>query len=114
MMKQQILLLLLFINIFLSSFCHSKKIEEPRIKKPNVIFIVADDLGFSDVGFRNNNEIHTPNINEFAQQVNTQADCRIKQICRIWRKWCQRPQLGASLPRAPGVRITVVQQTPSN
>ena len=27
---------------------------------------------------------------------------------RICRKWCQRPQLGASLPRAPGVRITVV------
>ena len=83
MMKQQILLLLLFINIFLSSFCHSnKKIEEPRIiKKPNVIFIVADDLGFSDVGFRNNNEIHTPNINEFAQQGMVLENYYVQDVC---------------------------------
>ena len=30
------------------------------------------------------------------------------------RKWCQELRLGAHLPHAPGARMTVVTQTPSN
>ena len=39
---------------------------------------------------------------------------RIKPIYWIKRKRCHRLLLGPSLPHAPGVRMTVVTQTPSN
>ena len=29
---------------------------------PNILFILADDLGWEDIGLRNDNEIKTPNI----------------------------------------------------
>ena len=35
--------------------------------KPNVILIVADDLGYSDLGVYGS-EIKTPNLNRIAQQ----------------------------------------------
>ncbi|WP_316808256.1 arylsulfatase [Pedobacter agri] len=36
-------------------------------KKPNIILILVDDLGFSDTGPYGANEIQTPNLNELAQ-----------------------------------------------
>ena len=33
--------------------------------KPNIIIILSDDLGNYDIGYQNENEIHTPNINKY-------------------------------------------------
>ncbi|KAK8805762.1 hypothetical protein WA158_002418 [Blastocystis sp. Blastoise] len=35
--------------------------------KPNIVFIIVDDMGWSDAGFRNDNEIHTPSMDGFAK-----------------------------------------------
>ncbi|KAJ5401605.1 uncharacterized protein N7487_007501 [Penicillium crustosum] len=40
---------------------------DSSLKQPNFLFILADDLGFSDIGCYGS-EIHTPNIDELAAQ----------------------------------------------
>ncbi len=52
-----------------------------RIKKPNVVFILADDLGWSDLGCYGSSFYETPNIDKFAQQgvrfTNAYAACHV-------------------------------------
>jgi arylsulfatase A-like enzyme len=40
---------------------------EPAGRKPNVVFLVADDLGYADVGFHGCKDIATPNIDALAK-----------------------------------------------
>src|SRR5215510_4249938 len=37
-------------------------------KKPNIIFILADDLGYGDIGCYGQQKIETPNIDKLAQK----------------------------------------------
>uniref|UniRef100_UPI0025EC60E0 sulfatase-like hydrolase/transferase n=1 Tax=Algoriphagus sp. TaxID=1872435 RepID=UPI0025EC60E0 len=50
--------------------CETKK-EETEIgleKKTNIIFILADDLGYGDLGFLGQQYIETPNIDRLARE----------------------------------------------
>ncbi|MFT7197873.1 MAG: arylsulfatase A-like enzyme, partial [Marinoscillum sp.] len=53
---------LLLVSLFVIVFCANSH------EKPNVIIILADDLGYADVGFNGSEEIPTPNIDRIANE----------------------------------------------
>ncbi len=62
--------LLLVTAVLFANFtaCNStKKADTESNKKPNVIYILADDLGYGDLGCYGQEKIETPNIDKIAQ-----------------------------------------------
>ncbi|MFD2200389.1 arylsulfatase [Shivajiella indica] len=58
----------LLIGILSLISCQEKKLEELNKKQPNIIFILADDLGYGDLGFLGQEWIETPNIDRIAAE----------------------------------------------
>ncbi len=42
--------------------------SEPRPARPNVVFVLADDLGYRELGCFGQQQIKTPNLDRLAQQ----------------------------------------------
>src|SRR5437764_6752466 len=51
--------------IFFVSSSHKSKHAE--VRAPNIILIIADDLGFSDLASYGNTRVHTPNIDSLGK-----------------------------------------------
>src|SRR5438046_9926215 len=62
-------------------------------KKPNLVHIVADDLGWKDVGFNGCTDIKTPNIDALAKggakftQFYTQCMCTPPRACLMTARY---------------------------
>ena len=62
---------LIILGVFFLVFCNTnqeKTTSEIGNKKPNVVFILADDLGYGDLGVTGQTKISTPNIDRLAGQ----------------------------------------------
>ena len=58
------------ILFFVFFSCNSKKnIENQEIYRPNIIYILADDLGYGELGVYGQEKIETPNIDALANIV---------------------------------------------
>jgi arylsulfatase A-like enzyme len=56
--------LLLFIPL---AMCNcTTRLQDPPVRKPNIVFIVADDLGYGDIGCYGQKKFFTPNIDKLA------------------------------------------------
>jgi arylsulfatase A len=52
----------------LSFFTNVLLAQSKKVKQPNIVFILADDLGYGDVGFNGQKLIKTPNIDRLAKE----------------------------------------------
>ncbi len=58
--------ILLPTSILLLSACNPAQKQESEINKPNIIYILADDLGYAELGCYGQEKIETPNIDKLA------------------------------------------------
>jgi arylsulfatase A-like enzyme len=68
------------ILLLVSCISATKISEKPVEKKPNILLIMADDLGFSDIGSYGS-EIKTPNIDRLAAEGTRLRQCYNNGIC---------------------------------
>jgi len=74
------ILILFFLAAFLS--CQKKDSKE---ENPNIVLIMADDLGWSDLSFMGSNYYETPNIDKLSKSgmtfYNGYASSSLWRIC---------------------------------
>ena len=79
-MKKIILFIILIEVISLTSCKKIEKREETNSSKPNILLIVADDLGFSDIGCYGGN-INTPVINTLSKESMIFSNFHVQPTC---------------------------------
>ena len=57
-----------YIKIVLIILTFFACVNEKESKLPNVIVILADDMGWGDIGYNNLDHVYTPNLNKLAQE----------------------------------------------
>ena len=48
---------------------------------PHVVFVIADDLGYDDLGFRNGGQVHTPKLDEMARSGVEFGNNYVESVC---------------------------------
>ena len=79
----QMLSIILFLFLSISSFGPSLKIESVHKKnaRPNVIMILADDIGYECFGTYGTNAYQTPNVDKMASQGVKFTNCYSTPLC---------------------------------
>jgi arylsulfatase A-like enzyme len=90
--------------------CNMQKKEKETIKPPNIIYILADDLGYGDVSIYNSDsKIQTPNIDKLANEGMRFTDAHSpSSVCTPTRygiltgRYCWRSELPRGVLRGYG------------
>ena len=57
-----------FVKIFITVFTFSLLLSFKVLSKPNILFILIDDMGWMDLGCQGNKNLRTPNIDNLAKE----------------------------------------------
>src|SRR4051794_34323081 len=74
------------------------------VEKPNIVFLLADDLGYSDVGFHGS-EIKTPHIDKLAASGARLESFYVQPVCSPTRA----ALLTGRYPMRHGLQVGVVR-----
>ncbi|MEO6739076.1 MAG: arylsulfatase [Chthoniobacteraceae bacterium] len=78
-MNHLINLLTALIMVPLSTLSAAQKPDSAG--KPNIVFLLIDDLGFADCGFNGGKDIHTPNIDRLAREGAILDSLYVQPVC---------------------------------
>ncbi|MCG1037429.1 arylsulfatase [Polaribacter sargassicola] len=70
-----------YLLFFLSCSSKEKKVAVQQKKKPNVILIMVDDVGYGDIAALGNKEIKTPNIDALQSKSTRFTDYHVSPTC---------------------------------
>lgn len=85
-MKVQLKITLLFIISIFQWGCISKEKEEPVAKKPNIIYVMADQLRHDMMGYSGNYKAITPNLDKMAAEGLNFKNCvSVTPVCSAHR-----------------------------
>lgn len=85
MQKNELNFLLSFLHkgskkILVALFCISMQVNAQN-KKPNIVFLLIDDLGYADCGFSGGKDILTPNIDRLAKAGAILENHYVQPVC---------------------------------
>jgi arylsulfatase A-like enzyme len=99
--SNKLLLLSLSLELFVCGNSSGQSPGKPKIKNPNIIFIMADDMGYGDLGCYNpESKIPTPNMDKLASQGikfldahSSSALCTPSRYGLLTGRYCWRTRL---------------------
>lgn len=87
---------------------------------PNILYIMADDLGYADVGIYGSSHIKTPNIDalakrgvRFTQAYANSAVCSATRLALITGRYQYRLRLGLEEPLGPALDVGLPPEHPT-
>lgn len=79
------LLVIIFVNLLLINGCTTKtvesKMEKSEVAPPNIVFILADDLGWNEVGFNGGDKNLTPHIDRLRDEGMSLTQFYVHAVC---------------------------------
>ncbi|MBA3440481.1 MAG: arylsulfatase [Pyrinomonadaceae bacterium] len=91
--------------LFFPSGIFGKASKPTQTVKPNIIFILADDLGYADVGFNGGKDIKTPHLDRLAASGARLAQFYVQPVCSPTRA----ALMTGRYPMRHGLQVGVVR-----
>lgn len=76
--KKWTIKILIFISLFYLNYSFAQSI---KVKPPNIVFILVDDLGYGECGFNGGMEIKTPQIDQLAKSGAILENNYVQPVC---------------------------------
>jgi arylsulfatase A-like enzyme len=83
-MKHTIWMTMVMVAVALTS-CGENSSASADMQKPNIVYFLVDDMGFSDCGFNGGKEILTPEIDQLAKQGVVFENYYVQPVCSTSR-----------------------------